>query len=110
MAISLILLYVLTNVIHVCDASSAACEEYGIGNDVESFRTVFFISVLMVMALILGVGVHKLMITASARGLELKLLSTGSPPVLRNDEVIIYHLFLSHIWSSGQDQANRSDS
>ena len=103
-AISLILVFVLINLIHVCDASSDVCEGYGLGSDVYPLKILFFILVLMVITLMLSTGIYMLMRTASARGLELKLVSTGCPPVLRRDMGIMYHIFLSHIWISGQDQ------
>ena len=34
------------------------------------------------------------------------LLDTGKPPVLTLSDTATWHLFLSHTWSTGQDQAH----
>jgi hypothetical protein len=43
---------------------------------------------------------------AVQRGTQTLLLaSSGEPPDLTLDESMVYMLFLSHVWASGQDQA-----
>jgi len=35
---------------------------------------------------------------------QIRLVATGQPPGLKMDKEHHFHIFLSHIWSSGQDQ------
>jgi len=44
-------------------------------------------------------------ILTSSRNLQfMRMRSSGQPPELTMKEAMRYHLFLSHVWSSGQDQ------
>ena len=82
-----------------CDGNDASCA---------SSSTVFTIVVIMVvfnfsvLTLYVSLTVYQLSTTYVLP--SIRLVATSQVPELKLEEAQRYHLFLSHVWSSGQDQ------
>ncbi|KAL1512253.1 hypothetical protein AB1Y20_005515 [Prymnesium parvum] len=94
----------------VCtDLGTCDCDFWFSGVECEQFSSSLYLLVIIVFAVI--VLLVLLLIVAARRGwfasqknLGVRLVSTGAPPELSLGDGISWHLFLSHIWSTGQDQ------
>ena len=91
-------------VLKVCNQSSELCESFGFderGDGLFLFYVIF--AVLVMLGMLLGGIYHLARETARATGV-LCLCLTRAEPELSLSQGTTYHLFLSHVWSSAQDQ------
>ena len=100
----LTLTFVCALLLKVCNQSSEACESFGFdakGNGLFLFFVIF--SLLVTLGMLLS-GIYRLVLeTTHATGV-LQWRATGEVPELSLSQGATYHLFLSHVWSSAQDQ------
>ena len=103
LCLTLIFLGVL--LLKVCDASSEACADLGLGEGGDGiFLAILVISITAISSMIIlaiGMLLHE---SRAGAGL-LYVQATGALPDMPKANGIVYHVFLSHIWGSGQDQA-----
>uniref|UniRef100_A0A7S0PW36 Uncharacterized protein n=1 Tax=Coccolithus braarudii TaxID=221442 RepID=A0A7S0PW36_9EUKA len=100
----LTLIYMCILLLKVCQTSASACSTLGFGNDGSGIFLLFLVFTFFVLlSLVLLGALHLVRESAAATG-ELHLRATDSVPELSAAHGITYHLFLSHIWGTGQDQ------
>jgi hypothetical protein len=91
-------------VIQICEGEdNRACLEYiGLGLDWYSSTVllILFSTSMLVATLLIIAGK---VLTAGARP-TLRLVSSGREPILELSRTLHFHAFISHVWSTGQDQ------
>jgi len=103
--LSLVLVYTCVLLVKACDASAEACALFGFGTTSKGIYLFFIIFGLAFLCLILSVEVMIMFytFTRSMRVRALRVMGTGRLPELTLLKGHKYHLFLSHVWSTGQD-------
>ena len=102
--VTLTLIFLCVLLLKTCQASTGVCEQFGLGSMGDG---IFLLILLFSMVTVLGFvafSVRQLMRGSSRAATGLLQRATGTPPSLPLARGIVYHLFLSHIWTSGQDQ------
>ena len=102
--VALVVAYLATLVFKVCDRDSEACDEFGFSP--EGIFTFFVLFGLTLLVLHFALAFTHLMCHAAASSPALRLVSTGDPPLLSMPEEVHFHLFVSHVWKTGQDQTH----
>ena len=102
--VSLALVFLCVLLLKFCNLSPEACESFGFDGKGDGLFLFYVIFSLLVMLFMLLDGIYHLVSkTKQATGV-LYLHSTRAVPELSLSEGNTYHLFLSHVWSSAQDQ------
>uniref|UniRef100_A0A7S4BYN7 TIR domain-containing protein n=2 Tax=Chrysotila carterae TaxID=13221 RepID=A0A7S4BYN7_CHRCT len=101
--VSLVFIYLTVLLIKVCELSEEVCETFGFDSegDVFLFFTVASTSTLVV---VFGMGITQIVYSSSHCTPLLKLQDDLTRPELTAMDQLGFHLFLSHVWQSGQDQ------
>jgi len=101
-ALTLIFLGVL--LLKTCKVSPEVCEQFGVGGSGDGIFLLILIFSMVVVLGFVAFSLRQLLHSSLRNATVLLLRATGAPPVLPLARGIKYHLFLSHVWSSGQDQ------
>jgi len=102
--LALVLVYLAILVFKVCDGDSEACDEFGFSAEgIFSFFVLFGMSLLLLHVLF---ALAYLMFKGATTTPALCVVSTKSPPVLGRPKEVRFHLFVSHVWKTGQDQTH----
>lgn len=102
--LALVMSYLTVLVFKICDSYSEACDEFGLSTaEIFSVFVLFGICLLILHVLL---SLTHLMFHAAATTPALRLVSTKSPPVLSKPKDVHFHLFVSHVWKTGQDQTH----
>ena len=100
----LTLIFLCVLLLKFCNQSSESCKSFGFDENGDGLFIFFVIfSVLVMLGMLLGGSYHLVLETTRVTGL-LYVRSTGAVPELSLAQGATYHLFLSHVWSSAQDQ------
>ena len=104
-SVSLIWCNVFALLAKMCESSSELCTEFGLGTGSERLFLAFLFLWLATLVVLMAAGLYLLAhTTATAGGIKLK--ATGKPPGLHLAPGVKYHLFISHVWATGQDQVH----
>ena len=88
----------------MCDSYSDACDVFGFSAEgIFSFFALFGICLLILHVLL---SLTHLVFHAAATTPALRVVSTNSPPLLSMPKEVHFHLFVSHVWKTGQDQTH----
>ena len=88
----------------VCDSYSEACDEFGFSAEgIFSFFVLFGLILLILHVLF---ALAYLTFKGATTTPALCVVSTKSPPVLSKLKDVHFHLFVSHVWKTGQDQTH----
>ena len=87
-----------------CELSPEACESFGAGESGGGLFLWYAIFSLLVMLVMLLGGIYQIVRETTRATGVLYLRETGAVPELALSKGSAYHLFLSHVWSSAQDQ------
>ena len=107
MQVVLVLLFIAAQTISIFDALESD-QDQQFAQRILGFRSLDDVVVLMIAAIMLviisfaALLVYQVVTAQPVR--ELRLVWSGEPPELSLFDGLKWHLFLSHIWSSGQDQ------
>ena len=88
----------------VCNKSREACVSFGSGENGDGLFLLYTIFSLLFMLVMLLSGIYHLVRETTRATGVLYLRETGAVPELALSQGTAYHLFLSHVWSSAQDQ------
>uniref|UniRef100_A0A7S0J4D0 TIR domain-containing protein n=1 Tax=Calcidiscus leptoporus TaxID=127549 RepID=A0A7S0J4D0_9EUKA len=102
--LALLIIYLAVLLVKVCKSSADTCEQFGLGESGGGV-VVFFLgfSFASLLSLVLF-GTVRLLYGARQEAPLLHLKETRAVPLLSTAPGISYHMFLSHVWSTGQDQ------
>lgn len=101
---ALALIFVCILLLNVCTSDSETCDQFGLGSDGEGLFLFFLLFSTIVLLGVLILGVCQLAHASKSAMGSLYLRATGNIPELALEAGITYNLFLSHVWSSAQDQ------
>ena len=102
--LALAISYLTVLVFKMCDSYSDACDVFGFSAEgIFSFFVLFGICLLVLHVLL---SLTHLVCHAAATTPALRAVSTNSPPLLSMPKEVHFHLFVSHVWKTGQDQTH----
>jgi len=102
--LALVVVYLAILVFKVCDGYSEACDQFGFtAEGIFAFFVIFGFSLLILHVLF---ALTHLMFKGATTTPALRLVSTKSPPVLSKPRNVNFHIFVSHVWKTGQDQTH----
>jgi len=101
---SLTLLFLSVLLLKVCEDSRQTCSALGLGDDGEGVLLFFLAFSTSIVGVFLLLLILQLVRERKSGQGTLYLRTTASVPELSRSDGMAYHLFLSHIWASGQDQ------
>ena len=111
--LALLLIYLCILLAKSCDLSPEACSMYGLGDDSTGLYLFFLFTGLSMLVVHIVVDIIMLItiIKRDRRVESIRLRSNGEPPDLTLPKDCLYHVFLSHVWKTGQgaplQQANQ---
>lgn len=100
-AVTLVFLAVL--MLKVCNESEAVCETFGTGSTGDSIFLIFLVVSTLLLCGMLILATTRLVYEYNTET-GMLVFRVGGVPDLSLPRNFLWHLFLSHIWGSGQDQ------
>ena len=102
--LALIMTYMCVLLIRTCETSTENCQKYGLGDTAHGVYLFFVFNGLAMLCLHLAIDAANLMnvILRETGTQSICVRGTGRPPELALREGQVYHLFLSHVWATGQ--------
>ena len=86
------------------DSTTCTCKQFGLGDDGDGLFLFFLLFSFVILLGTLFIGIYQLALAHKSAIGTIYLRTTGDVPELALAAGITYHLFLSHVWSSAQDQ------
>jgi len=101
----LVVCFIMGIILHLCegdDENEGACQSF-VGLHLDSYRASIVVTALAFGMLLITIS---FLLVQTYRAPIIRLHSTGYPPNLEMPPNCKFHLFLSHIWDSGQDKTH----
>jgi hypothetical protein len=94
-------------VLHICNEGDAACDRFiGLGLTERTAAVAFVLLTAALLLLAVLAILAKVLAAVTSGAQTVRVVSTGREPVLELPRQCRHHVFMSHVWGTGQDQTH----